>query len=71
MDDRYCIDNGAMIGWAGLLSYIANGISNISFFCTCFFNPHYFLGEKGDPFEKTDVTQRFRTDEVYVNWRDD
>jgi len=52
MDDRYCIDNGAMIGWAGLLSFVANG-------------------EKGDPLEKTDVTQRFRTDEVYVNWRDD
>jgi len=50
MDDRYCIDNGAMIGWAGLLKFVANGY-------------------QGDPLESTDVTQRFRTDEVFVNWR--
>jgi N6-L-threonylcarbamoyladenine synthase len=22
MDDRYCVDNGAMIGWAGLVEYM-------------------------------------------------
>jgi N6-L-threonylcarbamoyladenine synthase len=52
MDDRYCIDNGAMIAWAGLLKFIADG-------------------HNGDLLINTDVTQRFRTDEVFVNWRND
>lgn len=49
-DERFCIDNGAMIAWAGSLQYHA-----------------------GDhlPLEKTSCTQRFRTDEVLVKWRDD
>ena len=25
MDDRYCVDNGAMIAWPGLLQYLSNG----------------------------------------------
>lgn len=25
MDDRYCVDNGAMIAYAGILEFIANG----------------------------------------------
>ena len=25
MDDRYCIDNGAMIAWPGLLQFLSNG----------------------------------------------
>lgn len=29
MDDRYCIDNGAMIAYAGLLEYIHTGPMNI------------------------------------------
>jgi N6-L-threonylcarbamoyladenine synthase len=24
MDDRYCIDNGAMIAWPGLLQFLSN-----------------------------------------------
>jgi len=51
MDDRYCIDNGAMIAWAGYLSYLKN--------------------PKGISVREADCTQRFRTDEVYVSWRDD
>lgn len=49
-DERFCIDNGAMIAWAGLLQYQA-----------------------GDtlPVEQATCTQRFRTDEVHVKWRDD
>jgi N6-L-threonylcarbamoyladenine synthase len=49
MDDRYCIDNGAMIAHAGLLLY-----------------------KKGrtTPFEESTFTQRFRTDEVEVTWRE-
>ena len=46
-DERYCIDNGAMIAQAGYLMY-ANGAK-------------FKLKE-------TTCTQRFRTDEVYVNW---
>ena len=50
MDDRYCIDNGAMIAYAGMLLY-----------------------QKGEEtkFEDSTFTQRFRTDEVEVIWRDD
>jgi N6-L-threonylcarbamoyladenine synthase len=50
MDERYCIDNGAMIAYAGLLQFKAGSIT---------------------PFNETSFTQRFRTDEVEVIWRDD
>jgi len=29
MDDRYCIDNGAMIAYAGLLEFMFNGNKGI------------------------------------------
>ena len=48
-DDRYCIDNGAMIAWPGLLA-LKQGQSTA-------------LAE-------SQCTQRYRTDEVYVSWRD-
>ena len=48
MDSRYCIDNGAMIAWAGLEA---------------------FRMGNSTPLSETDTTQRFRTDEVFVNWR--
>lgn len=48
-DDRYCIDNGAMIAWPGLLA---------------------FKSGSATPLEETWCTQRFRTDDVYVTWRD-
>jgi len=47
-DDRYCIDNGAMIAWAGLLMYKSGTVT---------------------PLDDTFCTQRYRTDEVDVNWR--
>lgn len=49
-DDRFSIDNGAMIAWTGLLMF-----------------------RKGHttPLAESTVTQRFRTDEVEVDWRDD
>ena len=50
MDDRYCIDNGAMIAYTGLIEFMANGPT---------------------PWEECIFTQRFRTDEVFVKWRDD
>lgn len=50
MDDRYCIDNGCMIAYAGLLE---------------------FLGGAFTPLSRATVTQRFRTDDVYVTWRSD
>lgn len=49
MDDRYCIDNGCMIAYAGLLEYLDGGST---------------------PMKDTRVTQRFRTDEVLVTWRE-
>lgn len=48
MDDRYCIDNGAMIAYAGLLQFKEGNIT---------------------PLMHSTVTQRFRTDEVWVTWR--
>ena len=52
MDDRYCIDNGAMIGYAGLLEFLHSKEKN------------------GIKLEDSTFTQRFRTDEVLVTWRD-
>ncbi len=49
MDDRYCIDNGAMIAYAGILEYKCGKITK---------------------FEDTFFTQRFRTDEVDIIWRE-
>lgn len=54
-DDRFCIDNGLMIAQAGLLAYRMGKDEN---------------GEGGTiEIEDATVTQRFRTDEVLVNWR--
>ena len=49
MDDRYCIDNGAMIAYTGLLQF-QDGYTT--------------------PLNDATVTQRFRTDEVHISWRD-
>lgn len=48
-DERFCIDNGAMIAQAGWEMFRSGQIT---------------------PFEETTVTQRYRTDEVEVTWRD-
>lgn len=50
IDERYCIDNGAMIAQAGYEMYCSGLVTPI-----------------GD----TWCTQRYRTDEVEVTWRDD
>lgn len=52
MDDRYCIDNGAMIAYAGLLEFKCRD-------------------REGMDLSECSFTQRFRTDEVEVAWRDD
>lgn len=49
IDERYCIDNGAMIAQAGWEMYCSGQVTKM---------------------EDTWVTQRFRTDEVDVTWRD-
>lgn len=49
-DDRYCIDNGAMIAYTGLLMFRHGHVT---------------------PLEEATCTQRFRTDDVHVNWRRD
>lgn len=48
-DDRYCIDNGAMIAWPGLLAFKEGDVTAL---------------------EDTFCTQRFRTDDVLVKWRE-
>ncbi len=48
-DDRYCIDNGAMIAWPGLLAFKHGQV---------------------DKLEDTTCTQRYRTDDVLVTWRE-
>ena len=52
MDDRYCVDNGAMIAYAGVLEYLNSN-------------------KRTMPLMECTFTQRFRTDEVLVTWRDD
>ncbi|RNA42295.1 putative tRNA N6-adenosine threonylcarbamoyltransferase [Brachionus plicatilis] len=47
-DDRFCIDNGAMIAQAGYEMFKVGMVT---------------------PWEKTTITQRFRTDQVEINWR--
>lgn len=54
-DERFCIDNGIMIAHAGLLDYLSGGQEDRA-----------DLGV-----EDSTCTQRFRTDDVYVKWRDD
>lgn len=49
-DDRYCIDNGAMIAWPGLLAFKQGLVT---------------------PLREATCTQRFRTDDVLVTWRED
>ena len=49
-DDRFCIDNGAMIAQAGLLQFR--------------------MGDIVKDLKETIVTQKFRTDEVFVSWRE-
>ena len=49
-DDRYCVDNGAMIAWPGLLALKS--------------------GTPGAALADTTVTQRYRTDEPLVTWRE-
>lgn len=48
-DDRYCVDNGAMIAQAGALM---------------------FASGQTTAWMDTFITQRYRTDEVEVTWRD-
>ena len=48
--DRYCIDNGAMIAYTGLLMFRHGHVT---------------------PLAEATCTQRFRTDDVLVNWRAD
>ncbi|KAK8810610.1 hypothetical protein WA158_007185 [Blastocystis sp. Blastoise] len=49
MDQRYCIDNGAMIAQAGVYTYMYNGSIEL---------------------KDTVCSQRYRTDEPTINWRD-
>uniref|UniRef100_H2YKF0 N(6)-L-threonylcarbamoyladenine synthase n=1 Tax=Ciona savignyi TaxID=51511 RepID=H2YKF0_CIOSA len=52
-DERFCIDNGAMIAQAGSLMF-SSGLKS---------------ARKEELFEDSWCTQRFRTDEVEVTWR--
>jgi N6-L-threonylcarbamoyladenine synthase len=49
MDDRYCIDNGCMIAYTGLLQYNKGYETKLN---------------------ESIITQRFRTDQVFISWRD-
>lgn len=50
-DERFCIDNGAMVAWTASLMYEA--------------------GDATVSVENAKCTQRYRTDDVLVTWRDD
>jgi N6-L-threonylcarbamoyladenine synthase len=49
MDHRYCVDNGCMIAYAGLLEYLSGRFTALA---------------------DATITQRFRTDEVDIAWRE-
>lgn len=49
MDQRYCIDNGCMIAYAGVLEYLSGKFTAMT---------------------DATITQRFRTDDVFVGWRE-
>jgi N6-L-threonylcarbamoyladenine synthase len=51
-DDRYCVDNGAMIAYTGSLMYMSGYRPDLN------------------NWKETCITQRFRTDEVEITWRD-
>ena len=53
IDERYCIDNGAMIAQAGYEMFNADQT------------------RRGMTLDETGCSQRYRTDAVYVNWRND
>lgn len=55
-DERFCVDNGAMIAWAGWLAYKSSEAEA---------DP----GAEVWPLAACTCTQRFRTDEVPVRWR--
>ena len=55
-DDRYCIDNGAMIAWAAMEAFRSQPSAAADYAPT--------------DLSHTACTQRFRTDAVYVTWRD-
>lgn len=72
MDDRYCIDNGAMIAWTGLImhqSWVAHGGRPGTGGARVSPSLLKYCGPVALPL--TDTTQRFRTDGVYIHWRDD
>ncbi len=48
-DERFCIDNGAMIAQAGYEMFKSNMFTDL---------------------KDTTVTQRYRTDEVEIKWRE-
>ena len=60
MDDRYCVDNGAMIAYAGVLEYLHT-----------FKGKQTATQKDGMPLMDCTFTQRFRTDEVLATWRKD
>lgn len=62
MDDRYCVDNGAMIAYAGVLEYFHSFKKSRG--------PQTSQSD-GMPLMDCTFTQRFRTDEVLVTWRKD
>jgi hypothetical protein len=85
MDPRYCIDNGAMIAQAGLLEFLHSGAAAAGGAASGAGAGAGAVGGAGTvdaggrvaaaPHEREDVrastcTQRFRTDEVLVTWRE-
>ncbi|KAB8416343.1 hypothetical protein FH972_024863 [Carpinus fangiana] len=62
-DERFCIDNGIMIAHAGLLSWRTVGKAGKS-------KHGRGRGREDWGLEASQTTQRFRTDEVFVTWRD-
>lgn len=78
-DERFCIDNGIMIAHAGLLSWRTAGIEAATAGLKIgakekakVVKSRFGMGNGKEDWgvERSQTTQRFRTDEVVVTWRD-
>jgi len=71
-DMRFCIDNGAMIAQAGyeVKSFSSYILENVDSKVLEFINAQMFCSGVLTPWEKTNITQRYRTDDVHVKWRE-
>ena len=61
MDHRYCIDNGAMIAWAGLLQHRAGVVNTVE---ECFVTQRYRTDQVTCVWRLQETAQNQTTDQI-------